>query len=271
VKDANEEDAAWLKAAEAADAIVGLLFAAYKNTSIAICQSVLCTLESSKAESISSKARTEAVKYFQDVSKRCSAMEALSQCDVIEKISLETLRLTAPAMGDVKQVVDPDGWKIPVDAGSTSDDAWMDSPEKDGKSTKKVKKSSAGDGKADKQAERFFRVPEGLFVAVSPIVSHRDTAKWGPNASEFDPFRSNPGVVAAYSNQSLHVNFSHGIYTTIGPEIPMMMMKLALVVLFGKYDLKLPAGHTVPPLSFTQDTFAQRKGKCFLSIVPKST
>lgn len=171
------------------DFTVGLLFAGHKNPSISAAQVVLYTLEfdttcshpetgtpsvgssgsvtrgHSDRTSIMTDVYTEA-KFVQerlasgdedfdisctsdDKKANTNLLDALNTCDVIDRIVVETLRVTAHSIGAVRKVMAEGGWKVSVE-----DERNPSSPAKQ------------------------YILPFGSYVGVSHIIPHRDQFKY---------------------------------------------------------------------------------------------
>ena len=131
-----------------ADFSMGLLFAAHKNASIAAAQSILHALEhdrSNKGDLM--KKMTSEAKIMKDGADAgtASMIVLLSQCNIIEKVALETLRVTGHSIGAVRKVIVKEGWAVSVE-----DDNNPDKPPKK------------------------YTLPYGSYVGISHIVPHRD-------------------------------------------------------------------------------------------------
>jgi hypothetical protein len=153
---------------EIADFALGLLFAAHKNPSIAAAQAVLYALEfdeqqanhsggavgggeniSSLMEDMCSEAaavrRARAYSHEDRDTAASRFLESLDKCDTIERVVVETLRVTAHSIGAIRKVVVKEGWKVSVD-----------------------------DEQNPSRPAKQFVLPCGSYVGVSHIVPHRD-------------------------------------------------------------------------------------------------
>lgn len=142
-----------------ADFTVGLMFAAHKNASIAAAQALLYSLEFDRLRADGSDLDgallmcdmcTEARAMLKAVSlPGSSIMDSLGTCEVIEKVVLETLRVTAHSIGAVRKVVVKEGWQVTV-------------PDDDNDPASPVKQ---------------YLLPYGSYVGVSHIIHHRDAQR----------------------------------------------------------------------------------------------
>jgi hypothetical protein len=171
---------------EIADFAVGLLFAAHKNPSIAAAQSVLFMLEFDKirqeqqstapgdegAITLVGQVQAEALSLQQkvlshsatsnrsssssDSSSKISLLDCLGEGGgdaggVIERVVVETLRVTAHSIGSVRKVMAPEGWAVTVC-----------DPCSDGESRGVVR----------------YVLPCSSYVGVSHIIPHRDQLRY---------------------------------------------------------------------------------------------
>lgn len=164
-----------------ADFAVGLLFAAHKNPAIAAAQAVLHVLQHDEALLAQSQGALLPDVCLESASVRAAAvaalvssalhsgrqeeqqeepqeqegggiMQALDKCSLVEKVVVETLRVTAHSIGAVRKVVEARGWRVTV-----NDDR---------------------DGQAGScEPPRVFILPQGSYVGVSHIIPHRDKAR----------------------------------------------------------------------------------------------
>eukprot|EP00615_Pteridomonas_danica_P003056 CAMPEP_0114342800 /NCGR_PEP_ID=MMETSP0101-20121206/10085_1 /TAXON_ID=38822 ORGANISM="Pteridomonas danica, Strain PT" /NCGR_SAMPLE_ID=MMETSP0101 /ASSEMBLY_ACC=CAM_ASM_000211 /LENGTH=259 /DNA_ID=CAMNT_0001477117 /DNA_START=308 /DNA_END=1084 /DNA_ORIENTATION=- len=180
-----------------ADFIVGLLFAAHKNPSIASAQTIMNVLEydnnngsnhENKNQShLLNRVMKEAIHVTNMVSNHESAItktetethdtnmnyiftNALTQCPIIDKVALETLRITAHSIGAVRKVMCKDGWTIAVDH---DDELLVHENHLDGGGS-----DERHGQEKDSKDVRMYTLPFGSYVGVSHIIPHRDIARW---------------------------------------------------------------------------------------------
>lgn len=100
-----------IKAGEAAELTVGLLFAAHKNPAIGAAQTLSHLLSQPQALGrVAAEARAEAVD---------ATTEDFASGGLLSRSILETLRLTAHTIGGIRKVVDPDGFDLSTSDGRT--------------------------------------------------------------------------------------------------------------------------------------------------------
>eukprot|EP00602_Paraphysomonas_sp_CaronLab_P009322 CAMPEP_0185037352 /NCGR_PEP_ID=MMETSP1103-20130426/31618_1 /TAXON_ID=36769 /ORGANISM="Paraphysomonas bandaiensis, Strain Caron Lab Isolate" /LENGTH=373 /DNA_ID=CAMNT_0027575283 /DNA_START=406 /DNA_END=1527 /DNA_ORIENTATION=+ len=236
----KNEEGIWLRAMrsdghsaeEAAELCVGLLFAAHKNAAIAAFQTILFILEhestvSSSNDSWTSMVSTEAVNFLcrseQWSHGASSILDDLEACEMITKMVIETLRLTAHSIGAVRKVLSPNGWVL----------------KSDGKS---------------------YVIPCGSYVGVSHIVPHLDSDRWGSSCAEFDPNRA--GLRESVKDRLHFTTFSYGVHQCPGYNLALVATRLMVVAILAEYDIHVPSDKNIPPMCFKRATLAQRDGLC---------
>jgi len=92
-----------------------------------------------------------------------------------------------------------------------------------------------------------YRIPNQVFVAVSPYVTHRDPTVF-PNPESFEPDRF-VGERAASIPRFAYLPFSSGPRICIGNNFALMEAQLVLSMIVQRYRLDLVRGHPVEPES----------------------
>jgi sterol 14-demethylase len=87
-----------------------------------------------------------------------------------------------------------------------------------------------------------YRVKKGNWVAVSPLVAHRDESVF-KNALEFDPGRYGPGREED-RRPFAYISFGGGRHKCMGNAFAILQIKTIMAVLLHRYDFEL-AGDTI--------------------------
>ena len=225
-----------LSSLEIAELATGLLFASHKNPSIGAAQTVCALLELPRPGSDlpGSEVREAAFEEAMRMAANPSAA-TLSECHVIRTAVLETLRLSAHAIGAVRTVA--------AEGGFILDDKYWAAP--------------------------------GETIALTHIAVHRSEAIWGPNCKRFtlDRKEYEPHVADDPKNEHVmdgnpaggvvldeytYTTFSHGLHKCPGERLALRTMECVVAALLSSgvhLDTELP------PVSFERATLAQRQGK----------
>ncbi len=82
-----------------------------------------------------------------------------------------------------------------------------------------------------------YRVKKGNWVAVSPLVAHRDEATF-ENALQFDPMRYEPGREED-KRPFAYISFGGGRHKCMGNAFALLQIKTIMAVLLHRYDFEL--------------------------------
>jgi sterol 14-demethylase len=82
-----------------------------------------------------------------------------------------------------------------------------------------------------------YRVKKGNWVAVSPMVAHRDESVF-KHALEFDPDRYEPGREED-KRPFAYISFGGGRHKCMGNAFALLQIKTILAVLLNRYDFEL--------------------------------
>jgi cytochrome P450 len=228
-----ESSVAPFTADEAAELVIGLLFASHKNPGIGAAQTLLFLLDPQNQTAATlavDEVRTASADDNVDQTPpRRTDAEVLAATPRLNACVLEALRLCSHSIGAVRKVVAPTGFLLPTAAGKS------------------------------------YTLPKGAYIGISHIVPHLDRVGWGAAADEFRPYEhfvdSNP------PNDFKFTAFSHGLHRCPGRSLAMLQMQAALSTLLLRFDVTPTA--PIPPLCFAKATLAQRAGPCMVSFRPR--
>ena len=216
--------------ADAGELSVGLLFAAHKNPAIGAAQAVLFTLQSD-ASFLSQVYAAAASAQRQPSSALCDPSSLL------RRVALETCRVTAHAIGAVRKVTRPNGFKL--DCGK----------------------------------HRFW-VKQGETIALTHIAVHRCARLWGCDGSRRQAGASDasPDVFAPQRSQwnespdpYTHTTFSHGLHRCPGEGLALLIIQCVLAeVLAGPWQCCVQG--QLPELSWERATLAQRSSPVVMRV-----
>jgi hypothetical protein len=225
---------------EAAELMIGLLFASHKNPGIGAAQALLFLLEpahAAEAAAVESEILgVAAADVYRRPSSRPRERPDIAVLGVTPRLNacvLEALRLCSHSIGAVRKVVAPTGFRFSSSSGVE------------------------------------FALPQGAYIGISHIVPSLLSAAWAPDAAAFRPFghfldRPDGEEPDEYEMTA----FSHGLHKCPGRRLATLMMTAALATLLVDYEAA--AVGPVPPLSFERATLAQRAGPCFVLFRPRS-
>ena len=233
---------------EAADLVIGLLFAAHKNPAIGAGQTLLYLLDPAHEEYLGRvKNEVGAIKGVlcdstvggnADASATAAGgtggnrLESVaSKTPFLGACIAETLRLTAHSIGAVRKVVARAGIELKTEAGAT------------------------------------YSLKQGDYVGISHIVPHRDPAVYAaPDA--FNPRRFlGSGGEKLLADDYKYTTFSHGVHRCPGRKLADLQIRLTLGVLLARLDVALLG---VPgAVDFERATLAQRAGPCMVQYSRK--
>ena len=218
---------------DAAELCIGLLFAAAKNPAIAAAQALVYALQAGGETVESARADAAAL-------AASPTATTLGRCDGLRRITLETLRVTAHAIGGVRTVLDPDGFDL------------------------------GGDG----EGEAPLWAAPGETIALAHIAAHRDDALWGdgpaidgesfrPERREWDRADGDGGGLRGWLRRTpddyTFTTFSQGLHRCPGERTALVVVACVLAhLLDGPFRTKLRP--PVPAPSFERATLAQRDG-----------
>ena len=207
---------------DAAEFVVGLVFAAHKNPAIGAAQS-LCFLRSLDVTT-QQTAAAEAKRLqasMADGARQKGGVEALLAAATLRQCVLETMRITAHTLGALRYA------NAPLEI--------------------KTRTSN-------------LTIPRGATVAIAHNSTHSDVSVWGSNASEFRLDRPEWTLQSADMSSPVEpyklTTFSQGVHKCPGEKFAMAVMEMMLALLLLR-DSQL---HRTPELSFERATLAQRAG-----------
>ncbi|CAE7419543.1 CYP714C3 [Symbiodinium sp. CCMP2456] len=208
---------------DAADFVIGLVFAAHKNPAIGAAQS-LCFLRSlDEATQRTALAEAKKLKAAMTPGREPSkgAEEELLSATTLRRCVLETMRLTAHTLGALRYA--------------------RESIEIQTKSSR-------------------LTIPQGATIAIAHNSTHTDTSVWGADASEFRlerPEWVRNGDLASPVDAYKLTTFSQGVHKCPGEKFSLAVMEMMLCILLVRDSQLLQ----VPKLSFERATLAQRQGR----------
>eukprot|EP01102_Stenamoeba_stenopodia_P022587 TRINITY_DN9489_c0_g1_i1.p1 TRINITY_DN9489_c0_g1~~TRINITY_DN9489_c0_g1_i1.p1 ORF type:complete len:388 (+),score=99.24 TRINITY_DN9489_c0_g1_i1:41-1204(+) len=85
---------------------------------------------------------------------------------------------------------------------------------------------------------KSYTIPEGAYVCVAPIVTHRDS-KVFDRPLEFDPTRFAPEQSRQYEKAMQFVQFGFGKHRCTGEHYAIELVQCCMKLLLSRYDLKL--------------------------------
>ncbi|CAK0905005.1 unnamed protein product [Prorocentrum cordatum] len=189
-------------AAEAAELILGLLFAAHKNPGIAAAQTALFLIDPS-ADPRHLEGVLEEVDQFGDEGDGLSPAQLSDRLPRLERAVYEALRLTAHTIGAIRKVLAPSGWTFSTSSGCT------------------------------------YKVPSGTFVAASHIAPHLDPQNFDrPDVFDPERFASEAG---GRPGEYVLTTFSNGLHRCPGERLAVATITVALTTILGQYLLELPS------------------------------
>ena len=233
------ESGPWLRAfhsektspEDAADFVIGLVFAAHKNPAIGAAQS-LCFLRSLD-EATQRTALAEAKKLEAAMTPggkpSNGAEEELLSATTLRRCVLETMRLTAHTLGALRYA--------------------RESIEIQTKSSR-------------------LTIPQGATIAIAHNSTHTDTSVWGADASEFRlerPEWVQNGDLASPVDAYKLTTFSQGVHKCPGEKFSLAVMEMMLCILLVRDSQLLQ----IPKLSFERATLAQRQGRVPVTLRSK--
>eukprot|EP00038_Savillea_parva_P014451 m.1295 g.1295 ORF g.1295 m.1295 type:complete len:274 (-) comp280_c1_seq1:155-976(-) len=220
---------------EAANLIVGLLFASHKNPSIGAAQCLLFLQSPDHADiadAVLNEVRdaTTRVDYTHPLTSR-SDTGLLAATPRLNACVYEALRLCSHSIGAIRKVLAPAGFVVSTARGGS------------------------------------YTVPHGAYIGISHIVPHLDKAVWGDEAASFRPF-DNFGDIKTPPDDYAFTAFSHGVHRCPGRMLATLQMTVVLAIVLSRFDVTCPG--KIPPLCFEKATLAQRAGPCQVQFSPRS-
>ena len=207
---------------DAADFVIGLVFAAHKNPAIGAAQS-LCFLRS--LDEVTRRTALAEAKNLEAAMaagrEPSNAEEQLLSATTLRRCVLETMRLTAHTLGALRYA--------------------RESIEIQTKSSR-------------------LTIPQGATIAIAHNSTHTDTSVWGADASEFRlerPEWVRNGDLASPVDAYKLTTFSQGVHKCPGEKLSLAVMEMMLCILLVRDSQLLH----VPELSFERATLAQRQGR----------
>ena len=223
---------------KAAEFVVGLLFAAHKNPAIGSAQSYLyLMLEGTDKERL--EVQREAAAFLAKPTDK--TLEG--KCHHLRRCCLETLRLTAHALGAIRTA------REEVSLGKCP----------------MAKVSNNGDINSTNE----IRICPGEVIAVSHIAPNLNTSMWGEDAAKYNPNRNEWTNFDEYPSDYKFSTFSQGIHRCPGQKVALHMMQINLAILTDAYSIEFVG--KVPDISFERATLAQRDGNVCVRIGPVGT
>lgn len=238
-------------AEEAAELIIGLLFAAHKNPSVGAAQ-CFCFCQSKLNSKQFEQAKQEAksiYNHFQQYlstkndsitqkSSNTSCMDVLVQANTLRCCVLETMRHTAHTIGGIRFAEKSLQVEMEPDSAKSS-------------TTK-------------------YHIRQGETVAIAHHIMHMEPSVWGTNATEFSIERPEwnytnppPTELCIPVDPYKFTTFSNGLHQCPGAKIALAMMEMTLALLLV-YDAQLVG--SLAPLCFERATLAQRQGPVPIQI-----
>ena len=235
----DESMGPWLKTyvkektppAEAAELLIGLVFAAHKNPAIGASQCI-CYLKSEMTKMQQEKALQEAKYLCSNLSsKSCGKVnlrEELLKAKTLRACVLETLRLTAHTIGALRYA------EQPVEVHMTTEES---------------------------SSKKSHVIPRGETVALAHHCMHMEPAFWGTDADKFSLERpewksDNPDLGIPVDNYKL-TTFSNGIHRCPGERVALAVVEMLVAILI-EMDIQIVG--KLAPISFERATLAQREG-----------
>lgn len=250
---------------EAADLVVGLLFAAHKNPAIGAGQTLLYLLDPEHKGHLAQV--QDEVSAIKDVLAAADGkVGSVRGAVVVNKLDAiasktyflglciaEALRLTAHSIGAVRKVVAKEGIELKTEAGDV------------------------------------YRLPKGSYVGISHIVPHRDPTIY-PKPHSFNPSRfakrsSSADSTAAAATDGAggaavgdagkilleddykYTTFSHGVHRCPGRKLADLQIRLTLGLLLSRFVVELDGKPGV--VDFERATLAQRSGPCMVKYLSR--
>ena len=206
---------------DAAEFVIGLVFAAHKNPAIGAAQS-LCFLQSvdEKTQHTATEEARRLQSAMTDGSSKGGAEMALLAAITLRQCVLETMRVTAHTLGALRYA------KTPL---------------------------------VIRTEMSLATIPEGATIAVAHNSMHTNACIWGSDAEKFRMDR--PEWAAKGEDLASPVDpyklttFSQGVHKCPGEKFAMAVMEMMLALLLLR-DSQLP---DISPLSFERATLAQRE------------
>lgn len=218
---------------KAAEFVVGLLFAAHKNPAIGSAQSYLyLMLEGTEQE------RLEVQKESTAFLAKPTSKTLEGKCNHLRRCCLETLRLTAHALGAVRTAREEISLgKCPMAIASNNGDV---------------------------NSAREVRICPGEVIAVSHIAPNLNTSLWGEDAEKYNPNRKEWTNDDEYPSDYKFSTFSQGLHRCPGQKVALYIMQINLAILAKAYSIEFVG--KVPSISFERATLAQRDGNVCVRI-----
>lgn len=222
---------------KAAEFIVGLLFAAHKNPAIGSAQSYLyLMLEGTDQERL--EMQKEAAAFL----AKPTSKTLEGKCNQLRRCCLETLRLTAHALGAVRTAREEIYLgKCPIAMASNN---------------------------GDEKSAREVRISPGEVIAVSHIAPNLNTSLWGEDAERYNPNRKEWTNDDEYPSDYKFSTFSQGLHRCPGQKVALFIMQINLAILMNAYSIEFVG--KVPGISFERATLAQRDGNVCVRICPNA-
>ena len=219
---------------DAANLVLGLMFAAHKNPSIAAAQAwTFAQMDLTKLQY--KDALTEAQCIFHSHDKNVGVQELLQNATTLRRIALETLRLTSHSIGALR--IAQKDLTIPSSSGIQ------------------------------------YQIHKGDNVAVSHISSHRSNGTWQHTSDlnvdmetfcldrpEWNVKNATQGWTCESLSDTHFTAFSCGVHKCPGQRISLLIIETIVALLLTR-DATISLDETeIPPLSFERATLAQRDG-----------
>lgn len=214
---------------QAAEHLIGLIFAGHKNPSIGATQA-FCFLRKELGKEQQTQAQEEAKtlseQFTSNSSSSSSLIEALLQAKTLRKCVLETMRLTAHTLGALRYA-------------NQDLEVHMSNP------------------------KRTYHIEKGSTVTLAHHTMHMESSLWGKDPQAFSLSRPEWNEPDDKENIGIPVDhyklttFSNGTHKCPGEKVALAIMQLQVALLLQK-DAQIVGD--LAPMSFERATLAQRDG-----------
>lgn len=223
---------------DAAEHLIGLIFAAHKNPAIGAAQCI-CFLRTETNTIQQEQLMKESKDIFSEFSSSTANVASLVKAKLLRASVLETLRLTAHTIGALRYAEE----------------------------SVEINMSATGSPRSN-----TIVIPKGETVGIAHHSMHMERSMWGANAEKFSLTRpewesDDKTDIGIPVDHYKFTSFSNGVHKCPGERIALAMMEMLVAILLVK---KVEISGKLAPISFERATLAQRDGLVRAVITAKA-